>query len=42
MTYGSVELEREFRDIQRIRFHPMHERRQYRFSGRVALRLDPV
>jgi acyl-CoA dehydrogenase len=40
--YRSVGLERAFRDIQGIRFHPMHERRQYQFSGRVALGLDPV
>lgn len=35
-------LERHFRDIQGMRFHPLHERRQQLFSGRVALGLDPV
>ena len=35
-------LERHFRDVQGIRFHPYHERRQYQFSGRVALGLDPA
>ena len=35
-------LERQFRDIQGIRFHPWHERRQYQFGGRIALGLDPV
>lgn len=35
-------LERHFRDIQAFRFHPLHERRQELFSGRVALGLDPV
>jgi alkylation response protein AidB-like acyl-CoA dehydrogenase len=40
--FRSVGLERAFRDIQGIRFHPMQERRQYQFSGRVALGLDPV
>jgi acyl-CoA dehydrogenase len=40
--FRSVGLERAFRDIQGIRFHPMHERRQYLFSGRIALGLDPV
>ena len=35
-------LERHFRDIQAMRFHPLHERRQQLFSGRVALGLDPV
>jgi alkylation response protein AidB-like acyl-CoA dehydrogenase len=40
--FRSVGLERAFRDIQGMRFHPMHERRQYQFSGRVALGLDPA
>jgi alkylation response protein AidB-like acyl-CoA dehydrogenase len=40
--FRSSGLERCFRDIQGVRFHPMHERRQYQFSGRVALGLDPV
>ena len=40
--FRSVGLERAFRDIQGIRFHPWHERRQYQFSGRIALGLDPV
>jgi hypothetical protein len=35
-------LERLFRDIQGIRFHPMYERRQYLFSGRIALGQDPI
>ena len=40
--YRSLQLERCFRDVQGIRFHPYHERRQYQFSGRVALGLDPA
>lgn len=40
--FRSQQLERCFRDLQGIRFHPFHERRQYQFSGRVALGLDPV
>ena len=40
--FRSLQLERCFRDVQGIRFHPYHERRQYVFSGRVALGLDPV
>src|SRR2546425_2797905 len=40
--YRSMGIERLFRDIQGIRFHPFYERRQYQFSGRVALGLDPV
>ncbi len=35
-------VERCFRDIQAARFHPFQERKQYVFSGRVALGLDPV
>lgn len=31
-----------FRDVQAARFHPFQERKQYVFSGRVALGLDPV
>jgi acyl-CoA dehydrogenase len=40
--FRSLQLERCFRDIQGIRFHPMHERRQYEFSGRIALGMDPA
>ena len=40
--YRSLQLERCFRDVQGIRFHPYHERRQYQFSGRVAMGLDPA
>jgi alkylation response protein AidB-like acyl-CoA dehydrogenase len=40
--FRSLGLERCFRDIQGVRFHPFQERRQYLFSGRVALGLDPV
>ena len=40
--FRSAGLEQCFRDIQGVRFHPWHERRQYQFSGRVALGLDPV
>ncbi len=35
-------LERCFRDIQGVRYHPWQERKQYRFTGRIALGLDPV
>ena len=34
---GSSGLERCFRDIQAVRYHPWQEHKQYRFSGRVAL-----
>jgi hypothetical protein len=40
--FRSLGLERRFRDIQGARFHPFQERKQYVFSGRVALGLDPV
>jgi len=40
--YRAMGIERAFRDIQGIRFHPWHERRSYLFSGRIALGLDPV
>jgi acyl-CoA dehydrogenase len=40
--FRSLGLERCFRDIQGARFHPFQERRQYVFSGRAVLGLDPV
>jgi alkylation response protein AidB-like acyl-CoA dehydrogenase len=40
--FRSFGLERLFRDIQGARFHPMQERRQAVFTGRLALGLDPV
>jgi alkylation response protein AidB-like acyl-CoA dehydrogenase len=40
--FRALGLERCIRDIQGVRFHPFHERRQYQFSGRIALGLDPV
>jgi alkylation response protein AidB-like acyl-CoA dehydrogenase len=40
--FRSLGLERCFRDVQGARFHPLHERRQYQFSGRVVLGLDPA
>jgi alkylation response protein AidB-like acyl-CoA dehydrogenase len=40
--FRTMGLERCIRDIQGVRFHPFHERRQYQFSGRIALGLDPV
>lgn len=35
-------LERFFRDLQGARFHPLPEKRQQVFSGRMALGLEPV
>ena len=38
--YRSLGLERAFRDVQAARFHPLQEKPQLRFTGRVALGLD--
>ena len=38
--YRDLGLERAFRDVQAARFHPLQEKPQLRFSGRVALGLD--
>ncbi len=35
-------LEQLVRDAHAAQFHPMQEKRQHRFSGRIALGLDPV
>ena len=40
--YRSCPLERLVRDVRAAHFHPMQELRQYEFSGRIALGLDPV
>jgi len=40
--YRSVGLERLVRDIHAAQFHPLQAKRQYRFSGRMALGLDPI
>jgi acyl-CoA dehydrogenase len=38
--YRSLGLERAFRDIQAARFHPLQEKPQLRYAGRLALGLD--
>lgn len=38
--YRDVGLERAFRDIQAARFHPLQDKPQLRYTGRVALGLD--
>ena len=38
--YRSLGLERAFRDVQAARFHPLQEKPQLRYSGRVALGWD--
>jgi alkylation response protein AidB-like acyl-CoA dehydrogenase len=40
--FRDLGLERCFRDVQGARFHPFQERRQYQFSGRIALGLESV
>jgi alkylation response protein AidB-like acyl-CoA dehydrogenase len=38
--YRSLGLERLYRDVQAARFHPLPEKQQALFSGRLALGLD--
>jgi alkylation response protein AidB-like acyl-CoA dehydrogenase len=40
--YRSVGLERLWRDVQGGLYHPLHEKRQQLFTGRMALGLNPV
>jgi alkylation response protein AidB-like acyl-CoA dehydrogenase len=40
--FRSTELERLLRDMQAVQFHPLQAKQQHRFSGRLALGLDPV
>lgn len=38
--YRDVGIERAFRDVQGARFHPLQEKAQLRYTGRLALGLD--
>jgi alkylation response protein AidB-like acyl-CoA dehydrogenase len=38
--YREVGLERRFRDVQAARFHPLQDKAQLRYAGRIALGLD--
>ena len=38
--YRDLGLERAFRDIQAARFHPLQEKPQLRYTGRLALGPD--
>jgi alkylation response protein AidB-like acyl-CoA dehydrogenase len=40
--FRSVGLERLLRDVHGGQYHPLQEKRQHLFTGRVALGLDPV
>jgi acyl-CoA dehydrogenase len=38
--YRELGLERAFRDVQGARYHPLQEKAQLRYAGRLALGLD--
>lgn len=38
--YRDLGLERRFRDVQAARFHPLQEKAQLRYAGRITLGLD--
>jgi acyl-CoA dehydrogenase len=40
--YRKSGLERLVRDLQGVQFHPLQEKRQQHFTGRLALGLDPI
>jgi len=40
--YRKAELERLLRDAHAAQFHPLSAKRQHRFTGRIALGLDPI
>jgi alkylation response protein AidB-like acyl-CoA dehydrogenase len=40
--FRSLGLERLFRDVQGGLYHPLHEKRQHLFTGRMALGFEPV
>ena len=40
--YRALGLERRFRDIQGVRYHPFTQADQSEFAGRIALGLEPV
>jgi alkylation response protein AidB-like acyl-CoA dehydrogenase len=40
--FRSMGLERLVRDIHAVQFHPLQTKRQHRFTGRMALGLDPL
>lgn len=40
--YRKTGLERLLRDAHGAQFHPLPAKRQYRFTGRIALGLDPI
>lgn len=40
--FRNLGLEKLLRDMYAVQFHPLQEKRQHLFSGRVALGLDPI
>jgi alkylation response protein AidB-like acyl-CoA dehydrogenase len=38
--YRNVGLERLFRDVQGARYHPLQEKAQHKYAGRIALGFD--
>lgn len=40
--YKNSGLERLFRDAHAAQFHPLQEKRQHQFTGRIAMGLEPV
>ena len=40
--YRRLGLERLLRDAHGVQFHPLPAKRQHRFTGRIALGLDPI
>ncbi len=40
--YRGLGLERLLRDAHGVQFHPLPEKRQQQFTGRLALGLDPI
>ncbi|MGH2351674.1 MAG: acyl-CoA dehydrogenase family protein [Chloroflexota bacterium] len=40
--FRSMGLERLLRDVHGAQFHPLQEKRQHLFTGRIALGLDPI
>jgi hypothetical protein len=40
--FRGLGLERILRDAQAAQFHPMPAKKQHRFTGRLAMGLDPV
>ena len=41
-SYMTNPLERKLRDAHGARYHPLQEKRQHQFTGRLALGMDPV